>query len=241
MLDLIFCGPMRCGKQRCKSRHRKADLYKSIFGEYTFIRVRLGIYICDRPCRPAKAVFRKLQTRFAGRRDAGSTRVALRKPCPHILRRYLMAGSSAIVAVPQHAASRPPDGGRFGLMLSTWFLLWEGLTSQNAHSRAQTSRSHTSTSQTSMSLTSPSMTLANQLHLVGSATASGGVCAEPSRLVKWTTSPCLVDSRCSRRRLIYTDMFLFVPSPFFLLAGLLHLVCSLLVRLPDPSLWDVMG
>ena len=36
-----------------------------------------GVCICASPSQPAKAVLRKLQTRFAGRRDAGSARVAL--------------------------------------------------------------------------------------------------------------------------------------------------------------------
>ena len=65
---------------RVRTDPAKADPYKSIFGEYTFIRVRLGVCIHASPRRPAKGVLRELQTRFAGRRDAGSARVALRGP-----------------------------------------------------------------------------------------------------------------------------------------------------------------
>ena len=42
-----------------------------------FYRSVWVVCICGRPSQPAKAVLRKLQTRFAGRRDAGSARVAL--------------------------------------------------------------------------------------------------------------------------------------------------------------------
>ena len=46
----------------------KADPYKSIFGEYTFIRVRLGGM---HPCQPVKGVLRELQTHFADQQDVG--------------------------------------------------------------------------------------------------------------------------------------------------------------------------
>ena len=43
-----------------------------------------GLHLCS-PRRPTKTVLRELQTRFAGRRDAGSARVALRTPIGQLL------------------------------------------------------------------------------------------------------------------------------------------------------------
>ena len=78
----IFCGLMRCGGQRCKSRHRKPTRIKAYSVNILLYGSVWGVYICGRPCRPAKAIFCELQTRFAGRRDAGAARVALISAAP---------------------------------------------------------------------------------------------------------------------------------------------------------------
>ena len=50
---------------------------KKYFVNILFYGSVWGVCICASPSQPAKAVLRELQTRFAGRRDAGSARVAL--------------------------------------------------------------------------------------------------------------------------------------------------------------------
>ena len=77
MLDLILCADDMRDAAAQRADPAKPTRKKVYSVNILFHGSVWGVCICASPSQPAKSVMRELQTRFAGRRDAGSARVAL--------------------------------------------------------------------------------------------------------------------------------------------------------------------